>query len=64
MSDGRLNFHWEQDKYKVEDYMLSSPKTRNKEYIISDVTVLVYSFNLGIKGATRGYIEEKCKEIM
>jgi hypothetical protein len=64
MEDGRLNFHWGRNEYCVDDYLLISPKTVGKEYILSDVTELKYIFNIGLEGAKPGYVKEKCDLIL
>jgi hypothetical protein len=48
----------------VDDYLLISPKTVGKEYILSDVTELKYIFNIGLEGAKPGYVKEKCDLIL
>ena len=64
MDDGRINFHWGRNEYWIDDYMLISPKTRNKEYIITDVTGIKYIFVVGLEGAKPGFVKEKCNLIM
>ena len=64
MEDGRLNFHWGRNEYRVDDYLLTSSKTLNKEYIISDVTEMEFGVSVGIEGAKPGYIKDKCERIM
>lgn len=64
MNDGRLNFHWGRKEYYVDDYLLLSSKTRNKEYVITDVTDIKYSVCIGLEGAKPGYLKEKCRLIM
>lgn len=58
MSDGRLNIHWGRKEYFVDDYLLISPKTRNKEYILSDVTNLKFMFSFSFERAKPGLIKE------
>ena len=58
MSDGRLNIHWGRKEYYVDDYLLISPKTRNKEYILSDVTNLKFIFSFSFERAKPGLIKE------
>ena len=60
MSDSRLNIHWGRKEYYVDDYLLLSPKTRNKEYVLSDVTDLKYMFIVNWENAKPGLIKEKC----
>ena len=60
MSDGRLNIHWGRKEYYVDDYLLLSSKTRNKEYVLSDVTDLKYMFIVNWENAKPGLIKEKC----
>ena len=64
MADGRINFHWRGNEYWIDDYMLISPKTRNKEYIITGVTSIKYIFAVGLEGAKPGFVKEKCNLIM
>jgi hypothetical protein len=64
MDDGRINFHWKGNEYWIDDYMLISPKTRNKEYIITDVTSIKYIFAVGLEGAKPGFVKDKCNLIM
>jgi hypothetical protein len=60
MRDGRLNIHWGRKEYYVDDYLLLSSKTRNKEYVLSDVTDLKYMFIVNWENAKPGLIKEKC----
>lgn len=64
MNDGRINFHWRGNEYWLDDYMLISPKTRNKEYVITDVTGIKYILAVGFEGANPGFVKEKCRLIM
>jgi hypothetical protein len=64
MSDGRLNIHWGRKEYYVDDYFLISSKTRNKEYVLSDVTDLKYMFTVNWETAKPGLIKERCEWIL
>jgi hypothetical protein len=58
MSDGRLKIHWGRKEYYVDDYLLLSSKTRNKEYVLSDVTDLKFMFSFSFERAKPGLIKE------
>lgn len=64
MPDGRLNFHWGSIEYQVDNYLLASPKTLNKEYIISDVREVSFIAPVTIEGTKPGYMKDKCEQIM
>ena len=57
MSDGRLNIHWGRKEYYVDDYLLLSPKMRNKEYVFSDVMDLKYMFIVNWESTQPGLIK-------
>ena len=64
MNDGRLNFHWFRNEYWLSDSILISPKTRNKEYIITDITDIKYTICPGWEDVEPDYLTDKCRLIM